>query len=110
MDRRRKLEVRWKAWPNDRQAAQVAGRSKGGAGGSVGGASRRSTGRLGRRVGRRRKPEIGRKAGRGSDADESRRLSRKATPEGWQPTQVGGRSESEAEGVIGGASCGLAQR
>jgi hypothetical protein len=27
----------------------------------------------------------------GSDADESRRLSWKATPEGWQPTQVGSR-------------------
>ena len=64
MNQKRKLEIHRKAWPEDRQAATVAGRSKGGAGKSVGGASRRLTGRLGRRVGRQRKLAMNRKGSR----------------------------------------------
>jgi len=55
-------------WAGDRQAARVAGRSKGGAGGSARGASRRSIGRRAEGLTRRReskgRPEGCRKMGR----------------------------------------------
>jgi len=93
------------------------------AGGSAGGDGRRSFERRSRKVNWWRKLQVDRKvgpegwskaqAGEQQDgwpldltADVSRRLSWMATPEGKQTTQVGGQPESEAEGMIGGASRG----
>ena len=84
------------------------------AGGSAGGDGRRSVERRSRKVGRRRKPQVGRKVGpegcsKAQAVEQqdgwpldlmpifSRRLSWKATPEGWQTTQVGNRRKLVAD-------------
>jgi hypothetical protein len=83
MNRKRKLE--------DRQAATVAGRSKGGAGKSVGGASRGMAGRLGRRVGRQRKLAMNRKGCRMVGRQRKLEVDRRANPR----RLVGGASRGQ---------------